>query len=266
MIAMNNRVTYSKAVAIILMIVGHSACSIPFFVQTLYMFHMPLFFFMSGFCFKNKYLSDPVTFVKKRLKGIYWPYVKWSLIFLLFHNVFCYLHIYDANYGCRTSEYTIEQIQNLSKTIVLYMKWHDYLLGGYWFLKALLYSSMLAYLCLYIIERVKWRGSVNYIKVVLGGGILLIVIIMNHYHYEICYLDFGSQPLLATFYFLIGHLFAELKMPPLKFIQLLLAFSIVMIGGFFWRMDMGVQFYSNSKLIPNIVTAILGTWCVYSLP
>lgn len=73
---MNDRVTYSKAVTIILMIIGHSNCEIPYVTQTLYMFHMPLFFFLSGFCFKNKYLTEPRTFVQRRLKGIYWPYVK----------------------------------------------------------------------------------------------------------------------------------------------------------------------------------------------
>lgn len=49
-------------------------------------------------------------------------------------------------------------------------------------------------------------------------------------------------------------------------LQIAIAFCIVFIGSFFWRMDMDNQFYSNKKLIPAIVSAILGTWCVYSFP
>lgn len=89
---------------------------------------------------------------------------------------------------------------------------------------------------------------------------------MNHFHWKIEYLDVGSQPFLATLYFLIGHFFTEKKIPLLKPWLIAVAFSIVIIGGFFWRMDMDAQLYCNKKLIPSIITAILGTWCVYSLP
>ena len=38
------RVTYSKAIGIILMVLGHCSCSVPYVTQVIYMFHMPLFF------------------------------------------------------------------------------------------------------------------------------------------------------------------------------------------------------------------------------
>lgn len=49
---------------------------------------VPTFFFMSVYCFKDKYLDDALAFIKKRFTGIYWSYLKWPLLFLLLHNVF----------------------------------------------------------------------------------------------------------------------------------------------------------------------------------
>lgn len=171
---MNYRVTYSKAVAIILMVIGHSACSIPYFTQTLYMFHMPLFFFMSGFCFKDKYLAAPMTFVGKRLKGVYWPYVKWSILFLLLHNIFFDIHIYDADYcfrGWYIKPYTMDEILRNVPNLLLYMKGHDQLLGGYWFMKALFYSSLIAFGCLYLADRIKINAVPSIcLKMAMGGG------------------------------------------------------------------------------------------------
>ena len=40
------RVTYSKAIGIILMVLGHCSCSVPYVTLVIYMFHMPLFFFI----------------------------------------------------------------------------------------------------------------------------------------------------------------------------------------------------------------------------
>ena len=50
----NDTITYMKAVGIMLMVLAH--CSNFWFIYyTVYMFHMPLFFIVSGYCFKEKY-------------------------------------------------------------------------------------------------------------------------------------------------------------------------------------------------------------------
>lgn len=73
----DNGITIAKAIAIILMVVGHSDCP-GFMHKYIYMIHMPLFFFMSGYCFKESYLNTPKDYIKKRIKEVYWPYVKWG--------------------------------------------------------------------------------------------------------------------------------------------------------------------------------------------
>lgn len=91
-------VNYCKAIGIILMVIGHTQCP-AFLLKWIYSFHMPLFFFMSGYCFKEKYLNAPKQFVVARVKGLYFPFVKYCLFFLLIHNI-CYdLHFYSQGVG-----------------------------------------------------------------------------------------------------------------------------------------------------------------------
>ena len=91
-------VSIAKGIAIILVVMIHARCP-ELLSNWLCMIVMPAFFFMSGYCFKNKYLSDAKGYTIKRVTGIYWPYLKWSLLFLLLHNVFYYLNIYSNEYG-----------------------------------------------------------------------------------------------------------------------------------------------------------------------
>lgn len=60
---MNGSVSIAKAIGIFLMVLGHAGLW-DSALNYIAMFHMPLFFFMSGFCFKEKYLTDISTFVK----------------------------------------------------------------------------------------------------------------------------------------------------------------------------------------------------------
>lgn len=118
----NNDVTYTKAMGIMLMVLGHSGCSIPYVTQTLYTFHMPLFFFLSGFCFKTKYLETPGRFLWKRVKGLYLPYVKWGLLFLVLHNIFYWIHVYDADFGFQGQGSHLYSLEDFKTKFFLVLK------------------------------------------------------------------------------------------------------------------------------------------------
>lgn len=83
----DNSISMTKGLAIILMVISHAPFS-KIGWQFISMFHMPLFFIVSGYCFKENYLNDSCIYLRKRIKGAYWPYVKYQLLFLLLHNVF----------------------------------------------------------------------------------------------------------------------------------------------------------------------------------
>ena len=143
----NPSVSIAKGIAIILMVTAHARCGI-WWQYYINMFHMPLFLFMSGYCFKEAYFSDTRSFVTKRIKGIWLPFVKWQLIFLLLHNIFFSLDIYNGEYGFRgrvSHEYSIGETLKNAVFIAVTMSHGEVLLGGFWFLKSLFVGSFFFY-------------------------------------------------------------------------------------------------------------------------
>lgn len=158
---MNDSVSIVKAIGIILMVLGHSGCP-DFLYNFIYQFHMPLFFFISGYCFKEKYINDLSVFIKRRIKGLYLPYVKYSLLFLLLHNIFFRINIYNGEYGFngRVSElYGYDTFFIKVINIITGMFGHEQLLGGFWFLKQLLFASIISLFAIKYIRNVKITGG-----------------------------------------------------------------------------------------------------------
>lgn len=85
----DDSISIAKAIAIIAMVLGHSLTMqdeqnyVEAFVN---MFHVGVFYFFAGYCFKEKYLVDFNIVLRQRIKGLYIPYVKYGLLFLLSHN------------------------------------------------------------------------------------------------------------------------------------------------------------------------------------
>lgn len=157
----DNSVSIAKGIAIILMVLAHTRFS-EYGNYWINMFHMPLFFFFAGYCFKDKYLEIPSDFVIKRFKGLYKPFVKWGLIFLVLHNLFFYLNIYNDEFGFRgivQHLYTWQEMLKKAVSIVTRMSDTEQLLGGYWFLKSLFWGSLIAFFIIYNVKNVKWGGG-----------------------------------------------------------------------------------------------------------
>jgi fucose 4-O-acetylase-like acetyltransferase len=70
----NNYVSIAKGIAIVLMVIGHAGCP-ALLHDTIYSFHMPFFFIVSGMFF-----VPPIDrgfmkqFIKRRIKGLYIPF------------------------------------------------------------------------------------------------------------------------------------------------------------------------------------------------
>lgn len=165
----DNAVTYAKGISIMLMVLGH-ACYSTYVPTWVNMFDIPCFFFMSGYCFKEKYLSDFKTFAFNKLRGIYWPFVKWTLVFILLHNVLYDLGVYNSEYGfngAASSTYSLSDILLNAKNTVLRLSCSERLLGGYWFLPCLLIGSFIFYAIVKFSELFKARKTL----IMYAGGV-----------------------------------------------------------------------------------------------
>ena len=93
----NIAIDLAKGICIILMVAGHAMYSGGWLGYFLILFRMPCFFIASGFLFKEKNFADPKAYIRRKFKGLYWPFVFWSLLFLSLHNLFARMHLY-GNY------------------------------------------------------------------------------------------------------------------------------------------------------------------------
>ena len=145
-------ISICKGIAIILMVIAHAEAP-GWLCKFIFEFHMPLFFITAGYFFSQKYLNDEATFVKKRVKGLYWPFVKWSVFFLIIHNWMFDIGVLNEVYGNEmggvTHPYTWHQIQQNLWNIVTAMGGYDqFLCGAFWFFRGLFVASIL-YLIIY---------------------------------------------------------------------------------------------------------------------
>lgn len=141
----NNSITIAKALGIILMVVGHSGCP-QFLFKFIYLFHMPLFFFCSGIFYRDMLSKDCVfIFLRKRVRGLYIPFVKWSVLFLLLHNLMLTVGIYNAHYGFEggSAIYSVLDILRRLSMIFFTMEGYEELLGGFWFIRSLFFACLL---------------------------------------------------------------------------------------------------------------------------
>lgn len=161
-----------KCLAIIMIVIGHSGC--PDYLRSLvYWIHVPLFFYISG-CTnrKDEYYSLPVNvfeFIKKRVKTLYLPFLKYAIPVILLHNIFYSCGGYDTSFT--VTEYG----KQLARTFVLSIGDEEPLLKHLWFIKALFLAEILYALLLYVLQKVrikKWY-------VILPIGLIAYVVNIN---------------------------------------------------------------------------------------
>ena len=148
----NTTISIAKGIAIILMVIAHAEAP-GWLCRFIFEFHMPLFFITAGYFFSTKYLHDEATFVKKRVKGLYVPFVKWAVFFLLIHNWMFDIGILNEVYGNEQGgvlhPWTAHQIQQNLWNIFTAMTGYDaFLCGAFWFFRGLFVASIL-YLIIY---------------------------------------------------------------------------------------------------------------------
>lgn len=152
----------SKGIGIILVVIGHSGAP---FAKFIYLFHMALFFIISGWCYNFKYsgsISGIKELVINRMKSLYVPFVVFNILFFALNNVFLDVNIYTKNPDFLNFEYSVPG------RLTSHLSVHDFIIsvmkvitmgggaqltGPSWFLIVLLTVSIMFCLIDYLIKR-----------------------------------------------------------------------------------------------------------------
>ena len=263
----DNSISICKSIAIILMVLAHTNFS-HFGSVLINMFHMPLFFFFSGYCIKKSYFDDPFKYLKRRVQGIYIPFVKWSMLFLLFHNIFFHIGIYNSSFGGAHDGMT-ETVLSCKETLIrafyilATLTQKEHLLGGYWFLHTLFFSSIISFIVLYSFQK---KGKLH--NSIMMGGILVLLMLISYFKISIPFFVIRDREVMAVFFMMLGYFAKNYNLlyvanRTFKLIVIILGLAIVWIGSEYWPCSMtNIQW----QYIPlYLVSALAGTIVCYYL-
>ncbi|WP_458459768.1 acyltransferase family protein [Pseudobutyrivibrio sp.] len=93
----NNNIDIIKGIAIILMVYGHTFGVARDFI---YLFHMPVFIFVSGYCFNKAHgasLQQAEGYFFSRVRRLLIPYMGFNIVYAILNNVFISLNFYTDN-------------------------------------------------------------------------------------------------------------------------------------------------------------------------
>ena len=166
----------AKALGIIAVVLGHSG--VPSLEHFVNLYHMPLFFFISGFFYKDKYTADPITLVKKRLISLYKPFVIYETIFLLLHNFFFKINVYsilfDVGSGRIILPYdTVGFIKGFLS--ILLFAGREPMAGVFWFFTTLFFVNIAFCFLSYFVIKL-FKKNREYIRALL---IILLFVVGN---------------------------------------------------------------------------------------
>jgi fucose 4-O-acetylase-like acetyltransferase len=257
-IQFDNSVSFAKGIGIMLMVLGHTFFS-AYGYAVIYMFHMPLFFFLSGYCFRVSHLEDFRNYAKKRVNRIYIPFVKWALIFLLLHNIFFHLNIYNDSFGF---EGEVSQLYGLSdylkKTFLIFfcLSGNEQLLGGYWFLHTMFFASFIFY------------GLLKLKMPIVGGLIALLLSVLLYFKgIPVVNIYSGAKEFFAVSCMMAGYLYKSYSMD--KFVDdysvyvLPVCALLLVFGSLYWHGDMLDMSWIHT--VPYFISAIAGSIIVMKL-
>lgn len=166
-----------KGIAIILMVAGHT--ELPTLIHDfIYVFHMPLFFITAGYFFTKSAGNTPPPreFVKKRFKGLYVTFIKWSVLFLLLHNLWLAVGLLHTSTGSVDGStpvwYGLTDFAKRLATLPTLMSGYDeFMNGAFWFFRALLVAS-LVYLALHLLAgKATGRGVTSCALLICGAAL-----------------------------------------------------------------------------------------------
>ena len=246
---MMQRIDYidtAKAIGIFLVVLAHTQMRSEI-TDWIYVFHMPLFFFLSGFLFDFKRYPSFTSFASRRCRQLLLPYLLINVLtYLLWLLVF-------RHYGADTD-----------MAIAWYQPLTGFLLGNgnemihnvpLWFL-----------LCLFIVEMVFYLAFRNSAKQsILAGAVLFAIIGYLNVTFNPWLLPFSlGTALVALFFYGIGYICAHTNFLKSNILLCLLSLIITVLVAYYnGRIYMHINYYGHYLLF--LVGALTGIYMMLYL-
>lgn len=250
----------ARGIGILLVVLGHNDFGVisPFLDQFIYSFHVPLFFFLSGY-FLNTSIPF-LDFFRKRFHSVLKPYL--FTIFLIY-----FTSISFEKMGFQTA------IGRVIKSLYGSTNYIDW--GQLWFLPNLFVVSLYAYIFIAIVGRLRNRWVTW--GLLLATLVISLIFLRAFYpfsisvfgrEYEIYGLPFSLDVvLLSGFFFLMGREIRQITSEQTfenVFLLIGAATGLIALNVFFsYRVDIALRVYDS--LLVNTAQAILGILLVLAL-
>lgn len=155
-----------KGIAIVLVVLGHNSFS-DYATQAIYLFHMPLFFVISGFLDRLEGINFG-DYVRKKLRRLMYPYITFGILIMVYNTLF------DALSGKRSLVKLLKRIGAIAYGNLIWENNSEYI-GTLWFLAGLFCSGIIAYVIYHISG--KRRGKLFlFIGISMLAGIGMVVV------------------------------------------------------------------------------------------
>ncbi len=240
-----NQIDIAKGIGIVLVVIGHTSTYLGI-EKVIYQFHMALFFILSGFFFKDKYVKKTLNFLSGRFKRLYFSYVINGLrLFILF---LCLSYLVKDNTGFSFLgglKYGLLIISGLGSAP---------LAGAIWFLRALFIVSILFIFLQWIINRIKGDYNKKLILLFCVLGFLVI-----GYSTQLPF-NISSSFVALSFYY-VGYLYSKNKGEvSMNYFYLTLAIVVVLYSSFVNTVDLAYNTYTYISLF--CLSSISGTYII----
>ncbi|WP_373830228.1 acyltransferase family protein, partial [Bacteroides heparinolyticus] len=127
--------------------------------------HESLFFFYSGYFFREVNLKTPWKFLKGKITTLYIPTIKYGIMFLVLRNLMIPLHLSNQAPIGSWSEFWNNGLDPI-------IRFYDteQMMGAFWFLRVLFFANIIFWLLFRIIHAV---GRGRYKLLILDGLVFI---------------------------------------------------------------------------------------------
>lgn len=248
-----------RGIGIILVVLGHSGFPATHFV---YLFHLAIFFIVSGYFFKEEHVKNSESlkkFIKNKIKRLYLPFIIGNVICILWNNVFIDMNLYSIS---THKYYSLKDIViNIVK--ILLFRGTTEMLGATWFLQ-ILFLITIGYAC---VEFILNKFNVKYKSLI--QLIISIVFLLSGYYFSTKGIDLkiiNVQALTCYILFDFGRKISKYKIQTkdsTKMVIMISSFILLVILNGLGTIELSQHEYTNP--IYFIIVSIIGWYFIYEL-